>query len=423
MEKIQKAFRFRIYPTEEQKVFLANQFGAVRFTYNHFLAKRKEAYLQNKKSSSYYNDAKALTELKCQQEYSWLYNINSQTLQASLRNLDTAYVSFFRGLTKFPRFHSKKNDQSIKVPQGFLIEGNLLYIPKLKTGIRIKQHREISGKQLSCFISKTAAEKYYISIACEMDKILLQKSESVIGIDLGIKSLIADSNCKTYSAIKRAKRDDKRRAFLQKALSKKNTGSNEKKRARLKLAKNYEKEKNKRLNNLHKISRSIVNENQVIIAESLSVKKMMMFGSTSLSKAIGEASWFELLRQIEYKSSWAGRTFHKIDKFFPSSKTCNCCKFVIDSLPLEIREWTCPSCGSRLDRDFNAAKNILEKGMLDLNLTLPAGFRNEVLSQKLLEAFPLGKSEKAEALSSGKGSSQKAQQMDRYKERLADVKY
>lgn len=397
MEKIQKAFKFRIYPTEEQKSFLANQFGAVRFTYNYFLAKRKEAYLQNKKSSNYYDDARALTALKSKEEFSWLYNINSQTLQSSLRNLDTAYVSFFRGLTKFPRFHSKKNNQSIKIPQGFSIEGNLLYIPKLKTGIRIKKHREIIGKELSCFISKTTAGNYHLSIACELENFDLPKSNSVIGIDLGIKSLIKDSNGRAYSGTKITKCDDKRRSYLQRNLSKKKSGSNGRERARLKLAKNYEKEKNKRLDNLHKISRSIVNENQVIIAESLSVKKMMMGGTTSLSKAIGEASWSELLRQIEYKTAWAGRTFHKIDKFFPSSKTCNHCKFVIDSLPLDIREWNCPSCHYNLDRDFNAAKNILEKGLSDLNLTLPAGFRNEVLSQKLLEATSLEVSEKAEA--------------------------
>jgi putative transposase len=365
MEKIQKAFKFRIYPTEEQKLFLA----------------------------------KPLTDLKSEEEFSWLYDINSQTLQASLRNLDTAYVSFFRGLTKFPKFHSKKNNQSIKIPQGFSIEGNLLYIPKLKSGIRIKQHRKISGKQLSCFISKTAAGKYHLSVACEMDKAELPKSKSVIGVDLGIKSLVADSNGRIYSRIKRTKGEDSRRVFLQRELSKKKVGSKGREKARLRLAENYEKERNKRVDSLHKISRSIVNENQVIIAESLSVKKMMMNGAKSLSKSIGEAAWSELLRQIEYKSVWAGRTFHKIDKFFPSSKTCNCCKFVIGSLPLEIRSWICPSCNSALDRDFNAAKNILEKGLSDLNLTLPAGFRNEVLSQKLLEATSLEVSEKAEATS------------------------
>lgn len=396
MEKISKAFKFRIYPTEEQKAFLSNQFGAVRFTYNYFLNKKKETYLQNKKSSSYYNDAKSLTELKSQKEFYWLYDINSQTLQASLRNLDTAYVSFFRGLTKFPKFHSKKNNQSIKIPQGFSIEGNLLYIPKLKTGIQIKQHRGIGGKALSCFISKTAAGKYYLSVLCKVDKVEMPRLRSVIGIDLGIKSLVADSNGKIYSGVKITRRDDKKRAFLQRDLSKKVIGSKNRERARLKLAKNYEKERNKRVDSLHKISRSIVNENQVIIAESLSIKKMMMSGTASLSKLIGEASWSELLRQIEYKASWAGRAFHKIDKFFPSSKTCNCCKFVIDSLPLEIRKWTCPSCKSKLDRDFNAAKNILEKGLSDLSLTIPTGFRNEILSQKLLEATSLEVSEKAE---------------------------
>jgi putative transposase len=396
MKKISKAFKFRIYPTREQEIFLSKQFGATRFIYNYFLNKKKEEYSKSKTSSNFYKDCRTLTELKIQKEYSWLYDINSQTLQASLKNLNTAYVSFFRGLTKFPKFHSKKRDQSIKITQRFSIEGNFLYIPKLKTGIRIKQHREILGKKLCCFISKTAAGKYHLSVACEVDTSELLKSNAVIGLDLGIKSLIADSDGKTYFGAKRTSSDDRRTRFLQRNLSKKKVGSKGRERARLSLAKNYEKEKMRRLDNLHKISRSIVDENQVIIAESLSVKKMMMSGTRSLSKSIGEAAWSELLRQIEYKASWAGRTFHRIDKFFPSSKTCNHCKFIVDSLSLNIREWVCPSCHSTLDRDFNAARNILEKGLSDLNLTLPTGFRNEVLSQKLLEATSLGVSEKAE---------------------------
>src|SRR5258708_9691915 len=157
-----KAFKFRLYPTEKQAEFLFKQFGAVRFVYNRFLANRKDEYINNKKSLNYYTDAKLLTNLKQQDGYAWLYDINAQTLQSSLRNLDVAYQNFFKKRAKFPRFHSKKNKQCIKIPQFFKIENSQLFIPKLKSGIKITQHRTITGKMLSCSISKTPTDKYYV---------------------------------------------------------------------------------------------------------------------------------------------------------------------------------------------------------------------------------------------------------------------
>lgn len=398
MATIQKAFKFRIYPNEAQKVFLSNQFGAARFAYNYFLNKRKEEYLKNKKSTNYYDDAKALTELKTKTEYSWLYDINSQTLQASLRNLEASYLNFFRGQTKFPRFHAKKNKQSIKIPQHFLIENNLLYIPKLKTGIEIVLHRYLPGKQIYCIISKSPADTYHVSILCEVEQIELSKIERSVGIDLGLKSLLVESNGNVVENPRFSKNHEKKRIFVQRQLSKKAKGSNNRNKQRRVLAKVFEKEANQRKDYLHKVSNRLVNENQVIVAESLAVKKMM--SNHNLAKSIGDVAWGELLRQLEYKAAWRGRTFHKIDRFFPSSKTCNHCKFVINELPLNLRTWVCPSCSSALDRDLNAAQNILEKGLCDLNFDSlsHAGLRNEVLSQKLVEALPLGESMKQEIL-------------------------
>jgi putative transposase len=366
MPTTQKAFKFRIYPTKNQQTFLAKHFGAVRFVYNFFLNKKKEEYLNNKKTTSYFDDAKALTQLKSEEKYFWLYEINSQTLQSSLRNLESSYLNFFRGNAKFPKFHSKKNKQCFKIPQNFSIEDGFLYIPKLKEGIKIMLHQKLLGKAISCHVSKSTTGKYFVSILCELDQPHLPRVDSAVGIDLGLKSLLVESNGNVAPSIKTNERFQKRKAFAQRNLAKKKIGSNNRAKSRAILAKHFEKEVNKRTDYLHKLSRQLVNENQVIIAETLAVKNMMQ--NSSLAKAIGEVSWGELLRQIQYKSEWAGRAFHKIDRFFPSSKACNNCKFVVDHLPLDVRNWDCPSCKSSLDRDLNAAKNILEKGLVDLGL-------------------------------------------------------
>ena len=344
---MQKAFKYRIYPTDEQKQFLSRQFGAVRFVYNRFLASRKNEYLNNKKSLNYYDDAKTLTELKQQDGYTWLNDINSQTLQASLRNLEVAYQNFFKKRSKFPRFHAKKNKQCIKIPQNFKVKDNQLFIPKLKTGIDVVLHQPLPEKLICCFISKTPSDKYFVSFLCEVDIEQLPKSNNAIGIDLGIKSLLVCSDGEKIENPKFYRQSEKKLAYEQRQLSKKQLGSNNRNKQRKEVAKINEYIANSRNNYLHQISRKLIDENQVIIAESLSVKNMMR--NHCLAKSIGDAAWGELVRQLEYKSNWYGRTFHQIGKFFPSSKTCNNCQFVLDDLPLSIREWDCPNCKQHND--------------------------------------------------------------------------
>jgi len=390
---MQKAFKFRFYPTEAQKDFLSQQFGAVRFIYNFFLAHRKDEYLNNKKSLTYYDDAKGLTELKSKNGYEWLYDINSQTLQASLRNLEVAYTSFFKKRTKFPRFHSKKNRQSIKIPQNFKIENNRLFIPKLKDGIKINQHQPLAGKITCCFISKTPSDKYYVSILCETDTVQLKKNDNVIGIDLGSKYLVVSSDKNKIDNPKFYRKLEKKLIFEQRQLSHKQKGSNNKNKQRKVVAKIHERIANSRNDFLHKLTKQLIDENQVIIAETLSVKNMMK--NHCLAKSISDASWGELVRQLEYKSKWYGRTFHQIDKFFPSSKTCHNCQFVLNDLPLSIREWDCPSCKQHHDRDINASLNIRDKGMIDLNLS-GCGIQSDI-KQKRGEAPMLIGSMKREA--------------------------
>lgn len=362
---VEKTFKYRIYPTKEQEKFLANQFGSARFIFNYFLNERKNEYLNNGKSSNYYDNAKTLTSLKENEKYIWLNEINSQSLQASLRNLEVAYTNFFSKRAKFPKFKSRKNDQCVKIPQHFYIEDKLLYIPKLKTGIKINLHTALSGKVVCCFIRKTCTNKYYVSIFCETEAKKLERNENKIGIDVGIKTLITTNTGETFNNPKTLKQYEKELKYLQRQLSKKKKGSNKSKKARIRLALVHEKIKNIRNDNIHKITKKLINENQVIISESLSVVNMMK--DHCLAKSISDCAWGEIFRQLNYKSNWYDRTYFQIDKFFPSSKMCNKCKFIVDELPLNIREWVCPNCGERHDRDINAAKNILEKGLKDLS--------------------------------------------------------
>ena len=376
----QKSFQYRIYPTKLQQDFLAKQFGAVRFVYNRFLANRKDEYLNNKKSLTYYDDAKNLTELKTKDGYNWLYDINSQTLQASLRNLEVAYQNFFKKRAKFPTFHKKSNKQCIKIPQYFLIENNKLYIPKLKTGIEIVLHRKLPEKQTCCFISKTASGKYYVSFLCEVDIKPLAKSNKTVGIDLGIKSLLVCSDGQIVPNQKYYRKSENKLRYEQKQLSKKQKGSSNKNKQRKVVARINEYIANSRKDYLHKVSKKLIDENQVIITESLFVKNMMK--NHCLAKSITDCGWGELLRQLDYKSIWYGRTFYQIDMFFPSSKTCNGCQFVADSLPLNIREWACPNCKQHNNRDLNASLNIRDKGLKDLS---GCGIQSDI-KQKLVEA-------------------------------------
>jgi putative transposase len=361
---VYKSFQYRIYPTEDQKKFLDQQFGGARFVYNFFLNRRKNEYLNNKKSLSYFDDQKALTELKTQDGYVWMYDINAQTLQASLRNLETAYSKFFKKEAKFPRFHSKKDEECIKYSQNFSVKNNKLKVPKLKSKIKINFHQPLPEKQIALFIRKTPSGKYFASFLCEININPLPISPNSVGVDLGIKSLLVESNGNVVENPKYLKHLESKLIFKQRQLSKKRKGSNKRNKQKIVAARQHEKIANKRKDLLHKVSKRLINENQVIIAENLAVKNMMK--NHKLAKAISDVSWGELLCMIEYKAKWYGRTFYQIDRFFPSSKTCNNCQFIVDKLPINIRSWTCPNCKTKLDRDLNAAKNIRDKGLKDL---------------------------------------------------------
>ena len=368
-------YKYRIYPTEEQKVIFSKHFGCCRFVYNYFLNREKEFYLNNKEDieskrikghNTAFDNQKVLTQMKKQEEFSWLKEVGSHSLGITLKNLEIAYNNFFKKRAKFPKFKKKSHYQSYNIDNLTLyIEEGRVYIPKIKDGVKIIEHRPLEGKILNGTISKTADEKYFISITVEKEIEELPVETNKIGLDLGIKDFAVISNGTKISNPHFKKKEVKKLKKLQRALSRKQKNSRRREKCRIKLARKQNKIVNKKNDFLHKLSSKLINENQVICLEDLNVKGMVK--NHRLAESISECSWFEFVRQLEYKAKWYGRTVVKIDRFFPSSKTCSNCGFIKDNLTLKEREWTCPKCGAELDRDLNASKNILKQGLNSLS--------------------------------------------------------
>jgi len=358
-------YKFRLYPNINQQTRLSQHFGCCRFVYNHFLEQRKNAYLQTKKSPNYYVQANDLTKLK--NEKDWLYNANSQVLQFELKCLQAAYNNFYERRAKLPKFHSRKDKQSFTIPQFVEVKDNKLYFPKFKDGIKIKQHRKIEGEIRHATVSINRAGQYFVAILVDRNIKQLRKVKKEVGIDLGINALATCSDGRTYKNIRPYRNLEKRLRVLNKSLHRKKLGSNSRERARKVLAKCYIKITNIRNDHLHKVSHKIINENQVIVLEDLNVNGMMK--NHCLAKSIADVSLAELVRQIAYKAEWYGRTVIKVDRWFPSSKNCSECGFVVEKLSLNIRNWTCPKCKIRHNRDKNAAINILHEGKRTVGMT------------------------------------------------------
>lgn len=365
MKMIQKTYKFRLYPNKEQERMLANYFGSVRFVYNHFLAKRKEQYEKTKKSSNYYEQAKELTAMKKTETYSWLKEINGQSLQHALHHLETAYVNFFKGKAKFPRFHSKKHGGSFAVPQRFKVDGNRIFIPKFKDGIKFAKSQEVKGELRNMTVSVTPSGKYYVCIMAQVEIEDLEKTNLSVGIDLGLKDFVITSDGDRYTSNKFIKKYSKRLASMQKHLSRKKKGSNSWNKQRIKVARLQEKVMFCRNDKLHKISTDLIRKYDVICCEDLNVKGMVK--NHHLAKSISDASWGTFVTMLAYKAKWYGKTLSKIDRFYPSSKTCHYCGYVKEDLSLSDRFYTCPNCGKQIDRDLNAAMNILDEGLRNIS--------------------------------------------------------
>jgi putative transposase len=356
-----KAYKYKLKPNNEQIVLLNKHFGSIRFVYNHFLNERKKEYELNQNSINYYDNAKTLTELKKQDEYCWLKEINSQSLQDSLKNLETAYKNFFRFNKGFPKFKSKHNKNSFTIPQSVKLTKNGLSIPKFKEPIKVIIDRTFNGLIKQCTITKTPTNEYFVSILVEVNNhVKYEKTGKQIGIDLGIKDFAITSDGYKYKNNRYTKRYEKQLKKHQQHLSRKTKGSNRYKKQKLKVATIHKKITNSRVDNLHKISTDLIKKYDLIVLEDLNIKGMVK--NHKLSKHISDASWGRFVNMLSYKAEWNDKQIVKINRFFPSSKTCNCCGYINQNLSLDIREWTCPSCNTKLDRDLNASINILKEG-------------------------------------------------------------
>jgi len=364
VEEIQyKAFKFRLLPTEEQKVLLSKHFGCARFVYNHFLKEKQEHYLTNKESLNYHSCAAALTRLKKTEDHIWLNEVNSQCLQTSMKNLETAYHRFFEKNSGFPKFKKRSNINSFTCPQFVTLNGpKHIQIVKFKEGIKFINHREIKGKIKSATISRVPSGKHYISILCEIPKQQhLPKTGKSIGIDLGIKDFIVTSEGQKYSNPRFLKNFESKLKKQKQNFSRKQKDSNRKEKARIKAARTCEKITNSRENMQHQVSSSLIKQYDLIALEDLNVKGMVK--NHSLAKAISDVSWSSFVAKLKYKAEWYGKEIVVIERFFPSSKTCNKCHHIKESLDLSERSWKCPKCDVMHDRDINAAKNILQRAL------------------------------------------------------------
>ena len=374
---VRKAIKVQIYPRESDKELLAKHFGARRFIYNKFLEIRQKEYLENAKSFNYNQCCALVTKMKKNPEFKWLNEVNAQTIQAALKDLDGAFDRFFRKIAKFPKFKSKHDTvQSFKVPQHFAIdwENKTLKIPKFKTPFKFKG--SYSGKLVkanSITISKNASGKYFASIQGDFEIEQKPSTGEIIGIDLGINSLIVDSNGNKIKNEKFLKKRLKKLKYLQRKFSRKKKGSKTRNKARIKLAIQHQKVVNQRNNYLHQVSSQLINDNQVIVLEGLAAKNMLK--NRKLAQAISDVSWGSLVSMLKYKAAWHNRQVIEIDRWYPSSKTCSSCSHLMSSLDMSIREWTCPACGTHHDRDVNAAKNILRQG---LNILSGLGAKSDV---------------------------------------------
>jgi len=365
------AYKYRLHPTREQSGFFNKSFGCVRFIYNWGLQKRIEAYMKDKGRISYVQLCAMLTELKKEEQYSWLREVSNECLQQSLRNLDAAFTRFFREKKGFPRFKSKsRSRQSYKAILSVHVDQERRRIKLPKIGwVKYGNNRKFEGDVRSVTVSVTPSGKYHVSVLVDDGKEIPEKLpvtfDTTIGIDMGIKDFAVCSNGDTYENPRHLIKAEQRLRTLQRRLSRKKKGSNRRNRARMILARQHENVVNRRQDYLHKISTKIVRENQAIVVEDLNTKGMMK--NHRLSKAIGACGWSTFFKMLEYKCERQGKTFIRIGRFDPSSKMCSC-GHVYRGLKLSESEWVCPNCGSVNDRDLLAACNIKRFGLQEQNL-------------------------------------------------------
>ena len=375
-----KAIKIRLYLNDEQANYANNLLGTCRFIYNNLLAFKIKEYNQNKHTVTFGELGKELIRLKS--EHEWIKNSHSKVLQQSIINLEAAYKSFFKNGAGFPKFKSKKdNKQSCRFPSDAIssIKGNRINIIKqlkdvhFKCSVNDEKYLNKNQKSIrSATLTKNKTGKFYLSILIDKPNKTIQKpNNEIIGVDLGIKDFIVTSENTKFGNLKIKQNNQDKLNKLHKELSRKQNGSSNKEKSRIKLAKYYEKLNNQKENYIHHVVNQLLNENQVIVIENLNVKGMMK--NHHLARSIQELSLFRFKQLLKCKAEWYGRDVIEIDRFFPSSKLCSCCGYKNSNLKLNDRSWTCPACNSIHDRDLNAAINIKKEGerILKIGLSSP----------------------------------------------------
>jgi len=361
---VKRAYRFRFYPTPGQEVMLARTFGCARFVYNHMLRQRTDAWFNDQKRIGYHETSAMLTALKKQPEFTWLNEVSSVPLQQSLMHLHKGFLGFFERRAKYPSLKSRRDKQSATyVASAFKWDGKTLKLAKMTEALNVRFSRTLPKAAVvsTVTVSKDSAGRYFVSMLCDDTVTARPAAAGRVGIDLGLTHFAILSTGEKIAAPKAFRANETKLARAQRALARKPKGSANRLKARLKVARLHARIADTRKDFLHKLSTRLINENQVIAIETLAVSNMQK--NRHLSKSIADASWSEFVRQLEYKSQWYGRNLVGIDRWYPSSKRCSACGHVVRSMPLNVRKWTCPECGSVHDRDINAARNVLAAGL------------------------------------------------------------
>ncbi|MCG3418351.1 IS200/IS605 family element RNA-guided endonuclease TnpB [Oceanobacillus jordanicus] len=374
---VNKAYKFRIYPTKQQEILIAKTVGCSRFVFNRFLGQWNDTYKETGKGLTYNSCSAELTQLK--KEFVWLKEVDSTALQSSLKNLSNSYTRFFKKQNQAPRFKSKKNpvqSYTTKHTNGNIeVVNNKIKLPKLGF-VRFAKSREVEGRILHATIRRNPTGKYFVSILAETEVQPLEKTESSIGIDLGITAFailsdgqMIDNNKFTPKMEKKLTREQ--RKLSKRALNAKNKGINlldakNYQKQKCKVARIHEKVTNQRDDFLNKLSTEIIKNHDIICIEDLNTKGMLR--NHKLAKSISDVSWSAFVTKLEYKAKWYSKTIVKISRWFPSSQICSDCGHQDGKKSLEIRDWTCSVCHEHHDRDINASKNILAEGLKSLVL-------------------------------------------------------